>query len=275
MRTSVRKESQPQKQVSSSLGRASKATTGPNYHLPPILCLQGTSGNLAAREPLELDAEDLEVEPTATRFGHDFSRIPVYAETPSKIQAKRTISTLEDAYAQKPDRGTDQVMRRPAPACSCDESCPKCQSRGHRFRPEKRRDRLTLSQLDDYFEKEADGVADDVMRISGSTPDSPVTKGPDPQSRSLTRQEQPHQNTREGVEDQPVPENVELEVSPQTETEVRKAVGGGAPMPEPLRDFFEPRFGHDFSHVRIHVDQVAASAEPAGGCLHLRFRYFL
>jgi hypothetical protein len=29
--------------------------------------------------------------------------------------------------------------------------------------------------------------------------------------------------------------------------------GGGEPLPETFRDFFEPRFTHDFSHVRIHA----------------------
>src|SRR6202012_4489879 len=32
----------------------------------------------------------------------------------------------------------------------------------------------------------------------------------------------------------------------------------GHPLPEPSRQFFEPRFGHDFSRVRIHADDNAA-----------------
>jgi hypothetical protein len=34
---------------------------------------------------------------------------------------------------------------------------------------------------------------------------------------------------------------------------------GGAPLAADLRSYFEPRFGHDFSRVRIH-DNAAASA---------------
>ncbi len=37
---------------------------------------------------------------------------------------------------------------------------------------------------------------------------------------------------------------------------------GGTPMPSGLRHFFEPRFGQDFGHVRLHTD--AAAAESAG-----------
>ncbi len=38
--------------------------------------------------------------------------------------------------------------------------------------------------------------------------------------------------------------------------------GGGAPMSSGLRHFFEPRFGQDLGHVRLHTD--AAAAESAG-----------
>jgi hypothetical protein len=35
------------------------------------------------------------------------------------------------------------------------------------------------------------------------------------------------------------------------------SLGGGQPLPQSEREFFEPRFGHDFSRVRIHVDSTA------------------
>jgi hypothetical protein len=39
----------------------------------------------------------------------------------------------------------------------------------------------------------------------------------------------------------------------------------GAPLPPHLRAFFEPRFGHDFSHVRVHTgDSADASARAVG-----------
>ena len=34
--------------------------------------------------------------------------------------------------------------------------------------------------------------------------------------------------------------------------------GGGQPLPGTVRSFFEPRFGHDFSRVRVHADVNAA-----------------
>jgi hypothetical protein len=44
--------------------------------------------------------------------------------------------------------------------------------------------------------------------------------------------------------------------------EVRR---GGSPLPEDARAFFEPRFGHDLGHVRIHADPAAADSARALG----------
>ena len=47
------------------------------------------------------------------RFAQDFSRIPVYAETPLKIHPKLTVNTPGDEYEQEADRTAAIVMRMP------------------------------------------------------------------------------------------------------------------------------------------------------------------
>lgn len=49
-------------------------------------------------------------------------------------------------------------------------------------------------------------------------------------------------------------------VSPRLEAGIRSASGNGRPLPSASRGFFEPRFGADFSGVRVHTDGRAASA---------------
>jgi hypothetical protein len=51
------------------------------------------------------------------------------------------------------------------------------------------------------------------------------------------------------------------EVSPDLGSRMAAVKGGGQPLPRSLRSFFEPRFGYNFGHVRIHTD--APSAELA------------
>lgn len=48
------------------------------------------------------------------------------------------------------------------------------------------------------------------------------------------------------------------EVTPELESSIIGIRGGGQPLPESVRAFYEPRFGHDFSQVRVHTDAQAA-----------------
>jgi hypothetical protein len=79
----------------------------------------------------------------------------------------------------------------------------------------------------------------------------------------------------EKVQRQPEEEEEEETVSPHAQpsqtpratpavTANINALGsGGQPLPETSRAFFEPRFGHDFSRVRVHTDSKAADTAQA------------
>jgi hypothetical protein len=53
------------------------------------------------------------------------------------------------------------------------------------------------------------------------------------------------------------------EVNPDLESQIQSLKGGGQSLSEDDRAFFEPRFGYDFSQVRVHAD--AKAAETARG----------
>jgi len=48
-------------------------------------------------------------------------------------------------------------------------------------------------------------------------------------------------------------------VTPETQAAIDAMRGGGAPLDPTARAFMEPRFGHDFSQVRVHTDTRAAT----------------
>jgi len=50
------------------------------------------------------------------------------------------------------------------------------------------------------------------------------------------------------------------ETNPNLESKIYSFSGGGRPLSENERNFFEPRFGRDFSQVRVHTDAKAAEA---------------
>ena len=43
----------------------------------------------------------------------------------------------------------------------------------------------------------------------------------------------------------------------EVESRLSQSKGGGSPLPDPVRAYMEPRFGVDFSHVRVHTDSSA------------------
>lgn len=53
------------------------------------------------------------------------------------------------------------------------------------------------------------------------------------------------------------------QVSPKFEANINAIRGSGQPLPESARAFFESRFGHNFSQVRIHTDTRAAESAQA------------
>jgi hypothetical protein len=135
--------------------------------------------------------------------------------------------------------------------------------------------KLSVSHPGDRYEQEAERVSSEVMRM----PEPATSRTPAPViqrlgtglrwgagmehlnlvcdkcEKDLQRNTAP---THEGPSSDPVP--------PQAEAKVG-AIGGGQPLPAGERAFFEPRFGVDFSQVRIHHDGSADAAARSVGAL--------
>lgn len=101
--------------------------------------------------------------------------------------------------------------------------------------------KLTVNTPGDVYEQEADRVAEQVTQMeSPATGEAPVTGRADDE---LQAKSNPN--------------------DPPTETGVDPGVygqqGGGQALDSVTRSYMEPRFGHDFSQVRIHADTRAAT----------------
>lgn len=82
---------------------------------------------------------------------------------------------------------------------------------------------IRVSRPEDRSEQDADRVAEEILRA--------------PSSPSGQKQEQ----------------------APRTQTGLG-SLSAGHPLPDSVRAFFEPRFGHDFRAVRVHTDASAAQS---------------
>ena len=118
--------------------------------------------------------------------------------------------------------------------------------------------KLTVSDPGDASEREADRIADQVMRM------------PAPQSKTTSSVESLHpasllQRKCAACEAEQEPEQEgavqrkQIAESGKLEAEGHINLRGGAPLPQSARTFFEPRFNYDFGAVRLHTDPYSAA----------------
>ena len=116
--------------------------------------------------------------------------------------------------------------------------------------------KLSVSEPNDKYEQEADRVADQVVRMPEPTSRQPVPRG-SYSGVQIQRQCLACQN-EERIQTKAIADSVGG--SDNNSMGLRNTQGSGIALPDHIRSFFEPRFGHDFRQVRIHSDQSAADS---------------
>lgn len=118
--------------------------------------------------------------------------------------------------------------------------------------------KLDINAPGDAYEQEADRVADQVMRTPGQGPQRGCACGGDCPKCQTQQQGRPHGQ----VQLKPVgPSGPAQIAAPPIVRDV--LASPGRPLDAATRAFMEPRFGHDFSRVRIHTDQTAVQSAEA------------
>lgn len=143
--------------------------------------------------------------------------------------------------------------------------------------------KVKVGAPDDKYEEEADSTADKVMRMSEPSGDEEEQVQTRPVRKSISRMIQQKTETKgkeeklvqkvqlqpEGKE--PVQRAVEEEETVQRKTDssgngavpatvegtLKSSKGSGQPLSSSVRNYMEPRFGSDFSDVRVHTGSGA------------------
>src|SRR5579862_902209 len=111
--------------------------------------------------------------------------------------------------------------------------------------------KLKVGAIDDPLEHEADRVANQVMRMPAS--DAAITSTPPQVSRKCDSCKE-----EEKLQKKVAAPRAAVGNAPAS---VHKTLNSpGQPLDSETRAFFEPRFGSDFSRVRIHADSPAAES---------------
>lgn len=138
--------------------------------------------------------------------------------------------------------------------------------------------KLNVGAADDHYEQEADRVAHQVMSMPdsvavGSFQQTPTVVGQASQLQTLQSKPLPlaasitpyvqQQMENGGSENGSIQATSagfltnSFEAGDDVESRLNQSKGSGSPLPDPVRAYMEPRFGVDFSHVRVHTGSDA------------------
>lgn len=134
--------------------------------------------------------------------------------------------------------------------------------------------KLTVGQPDDKYEREADAMADRVMRMSDPMVQQQTFESDEEEMPMLKRETAAVQmkcteceKEEESLHRKPLAGNITPffqrkeseggQVNDRLATSLKTSKTGGQPLPDNTRDWMESRFGTDFSHVRVHTDSKA------------------
>jgi hypothetical protein len=173
------------------------------------------------------------------------TRFTVRAVFDHPVHGRRTamashVAPVQPTVAPRP--AAQQIVRNQAPQGLLQRRCQACAEADEKEAAGARRGghspdattrglfrqriqpKLQIGEAGDVYEQEADRAAETIMRMSDR--DRSVVSPSQPADRRLASE----------------------------------MVGAGQPLSESARGFFEPRFGHDFRHVRVHADARAAES---------------
>ena len=178
----------------------------------------------------------------------------IYTTMPSAQQANKARSSPRSLEPLSQVLGRGANVQRKAD-CSCGDAC-HCKTallESQLIQP-----KLKIGAPGDRFEREADRIAHRVMTmrtpLTGSGP--AVTRGVRGSVTGSHRQVE-HEDEDRLIRTKTITPLSEA-MHPSTSALELTEIGVGRPLGTALSSFFEPRFGHDFSHVRVHTSPVAA-----------------
>lgn len=246
------------------------------------------------------DRFEREADRAADRVVQRFEAGNVGQDTPPPLQAKCAACDEEDKLRRQaePDNAPERVETRPGASSGTDpesiSETPTDIGDRHSSRGTRIQAKLTVTPPDDPEEREADQVAEKIMRMPAQEP-APMTGTEDdagqiiPKGSGGTRPGEGKAvqakcaectiappNAQEGAEDRepdltadPDKGAVNPKSEPSAEPPVppadglepalRSSRGNGRPLPPRLRASMESKFGQDFSAVRIHANGGSAA----------------
>jgi hypothetical protein len=223
--------------------------------------LESSNSKISTSEPAQ--------KPLIARAPFNGRNIPV--EAPPRSSASSTypggIQRLETSGV-KEQESTESLQMQPQRAIQAKSSEGEPQEKEGQNK-ESVQTKLTVGAPGDKYEQEADSMAAKVMRMPDSAIQQPIQRQTEEDTEAV--QMQPLVNSiipvvqRSSGKEEEVQMKSEVQrasdgsfvASGNVENQLAGSKGGGSALPDDVRSFMEPRFGADFSSVRVHTDSNA------------------
>jgi hypothetical protein len=170
------------------------------------------------------------------------------------IQPKLTVGAANDQYEQEADKVARQVMTMPDSAVSSQSG----------ISTEEDKDKVLQTKplagsITPFVQREPENR----VRPEDKEEELPVQTKADRQSMErLQRQSEMEEEEQKPIQSKRLQTRAEsptdsFDAGEEVEARLNSSKGGGGPLPDHVRGFMEPRFGVDFSHVRVHTNSEA------------------
>ena len=234
--------------------------------------LSGDSVQKSARElsTSKISTEKPAQKPFIARSPLNGRNIPI--EAPPRSSASSTspggIQRLETSGVKEQQVSTESLQRQPEGAIQAKSSEGEPQEKEGQNK-ESVQTKLTVGAPGDKYEQEANSMAAKVMTMPDSAIQQPIqrqtAKGREavqmqPLVNSITPVVQRSSGKEEKVQMKPGVQRASdgsSQASGNVEKQLAGSKGGGSPLGDDVRSFMEPRFGANFSSVRVHTDSNA------------------
>lgn len=131
--------------------------------------------------------------------------------------------------------------------------------------------KLQVNEPGDEHEQEADAMAEKVTSMTGPVASDAISSSPNKLQRKCAECEEEERKkkklqrkeSRNGANKDGAGKGNATDSHSGPYGYLNGGVNSGSPLTSEQRDYFEPRFGHDFSKVRIHNDESAQQSAKA------------
>ena len=242
---------------------------------PGAVIGERVSADSAQKTALESSNSTISIEkpaqkPLIARAPLNGRNIPV--EAPPRSAASSTysggIQRLETSDVKEQQESTESLQMQPQRAIQSKSSEGEPQEKEDQNK-ESVQTKLTVGAPGDKYEQEADSMAAKVMRMPDSAIQQPIQRQTGEETEAVQMQPLVNSITPLVQRSSGKEEEVQMKsgvqrasdgssvASGRLESQLAGSKGGGSALPDDVRSFMEPRFGADFSNVKVHTDSNA------------------